>query len=321
MLMNAGVVLFCNGLGLLVISKSNNNDVYIDGVSNSVNSISTLGSFQSVNGGGNDGVLIKFSECSIPTPSVEGNDTTVCFGSSIILSTSLTTNTNYYWIKDTTVLSNNQNTLNVSQVGNYSLVIVANGCPSFTSDTINVTVLPVIQPTIFITSSSSNVPAGQQVIVNANIGATGGYPYTIDWYNHGVLFATTSTNSATYTKQVGRDSITAIITLNTPCTTPVTSNYAIVSGITDIHTHSQFLIYPNPANNTLYIQSQKAGSLVLMDIIGRTVSKFQILNFASQERSSKFQTEIDLSNLVKGVYLLRFGSNESVVETVKVVKE
>ena len=301
-----------NSEGLLSISKNSNNDVYIGGFSNSVNNISTIGSFQPSNGGDNDGVLIKFSECSVPTPTIEGNDTTVCLGSSIILSTSPTTNTNYYWVKDTTVLSNNQNTLNVSQAGNYSLVIVANGCPSFTSDTINVTVLPVIQPTIFITSSPSNVPAGQQVTVNANIGAIGGYPYTIDWYNHGSLFASTTTNTTTYTKQVGKDSIKALITVNSPCNIPDTSNLAVVDGITDISTQNQFLVYPNPATNTLYLQSQQTGSLVLTDITGRVILQSSVINHTSQ---------IDLSTLAKGVYLLKYCSDDGAVEIVNVVKE
>ena len=264
--------------------------------------------------GNTDGFIEKL--CITPPPiNITVLKDTICAGQTAYLSVEAFQGATYVWGKDGNPIPNsNHDTLIVTQAGNYTVAIYGVGCP-YGSDTVHLVVLPYVTPNIQISSSPNYVPAGQQVTVNANVWATGGYSYSINWYNHGVLFATTTTNSTTYTKQVGRDSITAVVTLNTPCTTPVTSNYAIVTGINDIHNQQTTLsIFPNPATNTLYIQTQQAGNLVLTDIIGRQLGIYTLT-------TGKKTETIDISSLAQGVYLLRFVSNDGAVETVKVVKE
>jgi hypothetical protein len=161
------------------VSKNNNNEYYFSGVTNSTNNMSTVGSFQPVNGGGSDGVLIKFSECmlnTLPTISPSDNDS-ICQGDTLQLSTPFLPSVSYLWSKNDTVIATSGNTFNATVAGVYMVTIMDNGCPS-SSDTLRVTVLPVITPTIFI-YTPFNVPAGQQVTVHANVGATGGNPYTM----------------------------------------------------------------------------------------------------------------------------------------------
>lgn len=86
-----------------------------------------------------------------------------------------------------------------------------------------------------------------------------------------------------------------------------------LTGVDEVKAECIVTVYPNPANEQLNIQTQQAGSLVLTDITGRVILQ------ASTPLS--YQKAIDISMLAKGVYLLRFSSNDGAVETVKVVKE
>ncbi len=79
---------------------------------------------------------------------------------------------------------------------------------------------------------------------------------------------------------------------------------------------SQITIYPNPANNNLILSSANiAGKLTIeiFNIEGKFL-KSEALSFANQ-------TTIDVSNLKRGVYLLKIESADGIVTTKKFVKE
>jgi len=297
-------------------SFDGSNNLYFAGCTNSTSNIADVNAYQGVYGGGNcDGMVIRFSYCTTPKPNVEGNDTAFCFGSSLTLTTPFINNCTFLWTKNTSLLVGNLNSITVAQSGKYTVTTVLNGCPSVSSDTITITVLPNHLDTISISSSLSSVLVGQQVTINAAVTGTNGNPYQINWYKNGVLFTTTTTPTVNYTKDTGTDIIHATLIVQAQCYDSSASNsWSINSvGIGNIPSQPQFLIFPNPATNTLYIQSQQTGSLVLADLTGRVLLQ--------ASTTLNYQKAIDISMLAKGVYLLRFSSNDGAVETVKVVKE
>jgi hypothetical protein len=76
-------------------------------------------------------------------------------------------------------------------------------------------------------------------------------------------------------------------------------------------------LYPNPTNGLVTVVTSESGNLQIYNSIGVLVKDLS-LNPSPKERdfSAKYETEVDLSNLVNGVYLFRIGN-----ESIKLVKE
>ena len=70
-------------------------------------------------------------------------------------------------------------------------------------------------------------------------------------------------------------------------------------------------IYPNPATTSLTIESQQQSTLEILNIQVQTIR---------QQRIQQGKTDIDISGLAKGVYILRFQTNEK-VEVTRIIKE
>jgi hypothetical protein len=58
---------------------------------------------------------------------------------------------------------------------------------------------------------------------------------------------------------------------------------------------SKVSVYPNPAQDVLYVQAPLSSELALMDMQGKTIAK---------HTSTAAETSLDLSALAQGVYLL-----------------
>jgi len=94
------------------------------------------------------------------------------------------------------------------------------------------------------------------------------------------------------------------------------------SGVTHDIFASDITIFPNPANNKLYIQSSKfkIQSIDIYDIYGR--KQFSILNRSSgrsklSEANSQFS--IDISHLQSGIYFVKLFSEDNKVATKRLV--
>ena len=77
---------------------------------------------------------------------------------------------------------------------------------------------------------------------------------------------------------------------------------------------SNFETYPNPATNVVNISSKNNGinSVVMTDVNGRTVKNVTI--------ASTTETQINISDLAAGVYMMKITSNEGTA-TKKIIKE
>ncbi len=82
------------------------------------------------------------------------------------------------------------------------------------------------------------------------------------------------------------------------------------------HINSQLILYPNPAINKLLIQDLKNKrqlSINMTNLLGQEILSEMLINH---------QTELDISHLNKGVYLIRiYDENELIIHSEKIIKE
>ena len=71
------------------------------------------------------------------------------------------------------------------------------------------------------------------------------------------------------------------------------------------------IIYPNPAKNNLTIESQQKSTIEIFNIQGQTIL---------QQSLQQGKTDIDISRLAIGIYILKLSNNEKIEET-RFVKE
>lgn len=85
------------------------------------------------------------------------------------------------------------------------------------------------------------------------------------------------------------------------------------SNINEIGSLSKFKLFPNPAQNQLWISNEKEiiKGLTIYDVVGKEVKRFSV---------NTTKTTLDVSDLVKGVYLVK-AKTETGIETKKFIKE
>jgi len=75
-------------------------------------------------------------------------------------------------------------------------------------------------------------------------------------------------------------------------------------GISEFNLNDNVLVYPNPSNGIIYLETKNGFALIAMEVVdvyGRSIKTFTDLSATES---------IDLSMLAKGVYFLRFKSDE-----------
>jgi len=189
------------------------------------------------------------------------------------------------------------------------------GNPVATSNTIHLVLAPATTPTITITANSI-ATIGSIVTVNATVSGSGS-SYNINWYNHGVLFNTTTVPTVTYTKAAGTDNITAsVISTSVGCYDSTTSSVFVITALeTGINTMitKPLHIYPNPTNDLLHIdQVSTRSGFSIMSMVGSVLLQGALLPGANS---------VSVKALPPGVYMMELygGDGERIVG--KVVKE
>jgi hypothetical protein len=178
--------------------------------------------------------------------------------------------------------------------------VTPNGC---FSDTVSLTVLPFIYPSITITAPLS-VSIGQPVsVIASTINADTGY--TINWYINGALYSTGNWDTLIYMKQGGADSIVAVIDKpNNHCYIPDTSNAVIVDELTSVSdpNTTRINIYPNPSNGLVFFSSpEPIQRIEINDMKGKLLLSTEPNNL---------EARIDLSDRAAGIYFYTVTANE-----------
>lgn len=212
-------------------------------------------------------------------------DTVFCIGGSVILNANAGINLSYQWkLNGNNISGANAISFTASGGGSYQVVVSnANACKD-SSRTITVTVNPLpIAPIIALNG------------LELTTTSTGNF----QWFRNDTAISGATNNNydvtqkGTYKLRItdanGCSAISNSITI---------SNVGIRSGIIDY----PFAVYPNPADNIITIEGisvdETEVSFMIINALGEIVKVGNI---------TKQKTEIEISDLAKGVYLVRIG--------------
>jgi hypothetical protein len=154
----------------------------------------------------------------------------------------------------------------------------------------------------FIIGAPGIAESGSTVTVGADVQANVG-SYSIQWFNKGVLFSTTTTNTTTYIKTQGIDTITAIVTPADPCFAVTTSTavyvYSVGTDVNELAGKSSITIYPNPFNDRVTISGVNIGdNVALYDITGKKLANWEI----AEDRKEHV---LNIRDFPAGSYMIR----------------
>jgi hypothetical protein len=234
-----------------------------------------------------------------PSVSITGSTNATCGqsnGSATALASGGTGPYTYYWSTSPT-----QTTATASNIaaGTYTVSVNDNnGCQATNSVTItNSTASPSCDIT-----NSVNETNGQSN-GSATVTATGGTsPYTYVWSNSQSTQIATNLTAGIYAVTVSDAN---------GCTCGDQVTITNISGIDENWNNEHFTVYPNPTDGLINIKlvnfTEKDFSVEIYDITGNKVYSEQIVC-----SSNKFEKSIDLNNLSKGLYYMKFISEEKI---------
>ncbi|HXB39487.1 MAG TPA: T9SS type A sorting domain-containing protein [Bacteroidia bacterium] len=165
-------------------------------------------------------------------------------------------------------------------------------------DSILVTTLSVKPlPTLTVTTNADTICVGGSALLSAT-GNSASYLWSA---NAG------SVTTATVSVSPGTTTIYTVTGTLASCPYSKTIKVAVKScvGIQTVNQNG-FAVYPNPAVDKLYIQSQKSGSMRLLNITGQVVLE-QIISLG--------QNEINISSLPAGAYGISINSNGQITNS------
>lgn len=114
-------------------------------------------------------------------------------------------------------------------------------------------------------------------------------------------------------------------TLNNFALNGATSNFvdagAVATGVActaytlsavDFNTVSGLSVYPNPSSDVFFIESNANGTVVVNDLLGKTIQSQKIISGTSQ---------LNLSHVSNGIYLLKITNDKNESKTMKLIKK
>jgi hypothetical protein len=254
----------------------------------------------------------------------------ICVGGSVMfVSNATNTGTGYVrnWYKNNTVIGGAAN-------ANYTATAVSDGDEFYTTITvygvcatpftakgnvIKMRVLPYLAPSVSI-SANPNTTVTSGTMINFTATPTnGGNTPKYQWTRNGTNITGAISNIWGASTLSNNDQICVDMTSGYLCPNPKTakSNCIKVSiestGIVGVWTGKEPSIYPNPTNDKLTIEGIDKGTKIqLSDVLGRVVIK---------ATATSETTELTMSHLAAGSYMLTLSKDNGDRMSVKVVKE
>jgi hypothetical protein len=145
--------------------------------------------------------------------------------------------------------------------------------------------------------SIKSAPAAP-TITQAGFVLTSSSPAGNQWYKNGVLIpgATNSTFATT------ANGIYTVVVTSNGCSSAVSNAVNITTtGITEDIAGLEAKVYPNPSNGMFSLEFRKADNyeITVTDLAGREVVRL---------KTKEAETQVDLGNAAKGIYLLKMES-------------
>jgi len=284
------------------LTGDNNANLYLSGHTNGAVNIATNNAYQSNLNGGYDAFLVRFNDCEAPDlPSTIAGAIEVCAHSEQIYSVNNNLDAvSYAWLlPQGWIGSSDSNSIHVT-VGNDDGVIqvmVFSACGGV-SDTqsLAITVLPIPEPV---------------VVNNSNVLSTTQSYSAYQWNKNGV--AIPNANQGTFLVNEN-GSYSVKVSNNNSC--EHTSDDVIITdivGISEFNQAQDLIIYPNPVQEFLNIESVQSGNAVLLSIEGKIL--------LSKTEIQKGVNTISLKGISSGIYFLKIVSQQNQIQIIKIVKE
>lgn len=176
----------------------------------------------------------------------------------------------------------------IKAAGNYTVTVTDNnGCTANANATIS-------EPAALVVNTNTGNSTGTDGFASATV--TGGTtPYQYSWSNGGTADSIGGLAPGTYAVTITDANNCTITAANLVVT--------LVDGISETG-RAQLAVYPNPANEQLYVQLPQLSNatLIVMNLDGREV--------LSQTIQNEKQTTLSLNTLAPGIYLLRVTAGE-----------
>ena len=207
--------------------------------------------------------------------------TTICQGNSVTLSVSPDANTTYTWSN-----GGSGNTISVSTSGYYAVTATKGNC-SLISSSVTVTVNPIPSAPVINVSGATTLCQGTSSFLSV-IPANN---TTYVWSNNTTGVSTTVTTSGNY-------SVVATSNGCSATSAPVTMTFNNCASLDEV-SNSNFEIYPNPAEDMLYVKlaaNESNTTISLLASDGKLIEKRIV---------SSLEEQFDVSKLDAGVYFFK----------------
>ena len=227
-----------------------------------------------------------------------GNDTSICKGNSIALTVTSDGSFAYSWnngvVQGVPFVPVSTQYYSVNAMGD-------NGCS--TEDSVLVTLIPL--PAKPIITAIWGTP---DTLISSAI--TGN-----QWYKNGNILMGEN-GQKLFVSPFVNGNYTVIVTDVNGCSSSPSDAYNTLTGIKDATNNFDFTVYPNPATDNLIIELSATNTLHNLSISIYDIQGQLIL----QQQLNKVKTELNISGLAKGVYVVKV-YNESNTSISKFVKE
>jgi hypothetical protein len=300
----SGNTAFCQGGNVTLFTTTpgtyqwHRNGSILTGANQASISVAQSGNYQLevTNAGGctDTATTIAVTVNSVPVAAITTSGSlSFCAGDSVILRGFSGNSNTYQWYFNGSLINNaSSDSLVVKLGGNYAVKVTnASGCDS-TSTVVTVTVNPKPIATI--------IQTGNTLV------ASSGTAY--QWYRDGkpilgainqVLLAD---STGSYTVHISQNG----------CTATSAAVKIIISGTSEELALSQLNIFPNPATDVFYVKVSNSFhgpvKLQLFDLTGRLLQKQEL-----QKNETQLETNLKVSTLPTGLYLLRIQQGNSQV--------
>jgi hypothetical protein len=194
--------------------------------------------------------------------------------------------------------------------GRWVLTVSLGACRS--SDTFNLTVNPIVTPSVNINiNPSGSISLGDTVTFTA-ITTGGGTSPAYQWRKNGSNIPGATSNPYITNNVTSGDVITVLFTSSEPCAIPDTalaSTWPLgIAGVSLI----QCRVYPDPANNFITVENAASDDYSISDVTGKILLSGKLIRNKQQ---------IEISVLPNGIYLLQLLNSRGEKRVIKVFKQ
>ena len=305
----SGPTSFCTGGSVDLASSSTTGNVWISATifaTTPTITVTSSGTYSvtvtDTNGCSSTSTATSVNVSSAPIPTVSASSTQACSGELVTLTSS--TADAYLWSNGDTTQA-----IQVTASGNFSVITTNSNACDGVGNSVPTTVTFTTSP-----SAAASFSTNGNVVTFTNT-STGASSYSWDFSD----FTNSSATSPSHAF-ISNGSYPVILTaINGACTDTLLLTVNITVGIEELMGLNNITIYPNPANESLFVafenQSGSAFKVFVSDRVGRIIQTIDV-----QDEDQNFVT-MNVSSLANGMYSILFvGQNSSFTKSFIVAK-